>query len=152
MYVHAEKPPLREAWKHRCAGLILRGDDALILFRRKNNREFYVLIGGHMHEGETQEETLHREIMEESSLRVSNPKRVMDLLDHYKEKYEHYYLCDYTDGTPELGGEEKIRHSEENFYRLEWIPLSKIPHINLLPLAIREWITETLVNRHTGSG
>lgn len=129
----------------RCAGIVLNGDSILFMYRKKNGREFYVLPGGHMQEGESAEETLTREIMEESTIKVKNVKLAFEFKDYIKENSEYYYLCELESGTLQLGGEELIKNSPENIYELKWVPFGEISNLNILPKAAKEWIEETLI-------
>jgi hypothetical protein len=84
--------------------------------------------------------------MEEASITIRNPELAFEICDFRKNKHEHYYLCEYNSGTLRLGGEESERNCPENFYQLQWIPLQEVAKINLLPMAAKEWILETLIN------
>jgi len=59
---------------------------------------------------------------------------------------EHpFYLCEVNDVTPEIIGEEKDRHSAENWYHLEWVKISKVKDIWLVP----EKAAEEIVKRYS---
>lgn len=131
----------------RCAGIVLNGESVLFMYRNKNGREFYVIPGGHMQEGEKAEETLAREIMEEASIKVKNVKLAFEFKDYVKENFDYYYLCELESGTLQLGGEEVQKNSPENVYELKWIPFNEIAELNILPKAAKEWIQETLVEK-----
>ncbi|MEO6729403.1 MAG: NUDIX domain-containing protein [Candidatus Dojkabacteria bacterium] len=131
----------------RCAGIVLNGESVLFMYRKKNDREFYVIPGGHMQENEDPIETLKREVMEEASITVKNVKLAFEFKDYLKENFDYYYLCEYQDGTLQLGGEESQKNSPENVYEIKWVKFSDISELNILPKAAKEWIQETLVEK-----
>lgn len=131
----------------RCAGIVLNGDAILFMNRKKNNREFYVLPGGHMQLKENPKDTLIREIMEEASIKVKNIKLAFEFKDYINDNFDYYYLCDFESGTLQLGGEESQKNSPENAYELKWIEFKDIVEINIVPKAAKEWIQETLVEK-----
>lgn len=131
----------------RCAGIVLNGESVLFMYRKKNDREFYVLPGGHMQEGEKSEETLKREIMEEASIKVKDIKLAFEVRDYVKDNFDYYYLCEFESGTLQLGGEEVQKNSPENVYELKWIGFKDIDELNILPKGAKEWIQETLVEK-----
>jgi len=129
----------------RCAVIIIKENKVLTMFRRREGREYYTIPGGHMQQGETEVETAEREVLEETSLKVKNIKPAFTLLDYVKDNYDYYFTAEYDSGNLELGGEEKVKSSEENYYELKWIEFDDVKNINMLPKAAKEWILETLV-------
>lgn len=67
-YLSGEVPPLDDVASVRT--VVLRGEDVLAL---RNRDGWHVLPGGRCLAGETPEETLHREVQEESGWRISRP-------------------------------------------------------------------------------
>ena len=59
--------------------LILDNDKVLLIHRFKDGREYFVLPGGHIEDGETEEETLIREIKEETNLDAQIDKHLWTL-------------------------------------------------------------------------
>lgn len=60
-YLSAEQPPLDYVTSVRC--LVFRGDSILVM---RNIDETHIIPGGRREDGETLEETLHREVLEET--------------------------------------------------------------------------------------
>ena len=129
----------------RVAGIIIKNDEILLMHRIKSGREFYSIPGGHSQVGENERETLIREIDEEASLQIISIQPAFSLKNHYCAKEDHYYTAEWASGTTRLGGEEEEKNCPENQYKLEWVKMSKIDSINLLPKAAKEWIVETIV-------
>ena len=44
---------------------------------------------------------------------------------------EYYFDCTITNGTPTIGGEEKDRMSDSNYYEVTYIPVNKISEYEL---------------------
>jgi len=45
-----------------------------------------------------------------------------------------------------LGGPEAKKHSKDNWYQLEWIELTQIPVINLVPESVEDKLIEMFKN------
>lgn len=130
----------------RAAGLIIKNCQILVFKRFKEGRNYHAFPGGGVEEGETPEVAVIREMSEELCIKVTNPKFLFKI-ELAKEQntlyqieknlsenqnyspFQYFYLINHFEGTPELGGSEKERSSENNQYILEWIPLSKLPKI-----------------------
>ncbi len=131
----------------RHAGIVLRDGNILLMHRRYKGIEYWVIPGGHIQKGEDPLTVAIREIEEETTVIVSNPKLVFEFKNYHKDNHDFYYMCDYVSGEPELGGEEKEKNSEENFFEPLWLPLEQVKDINLLPKFAKEWIVETLIEK-----
>ena len=99
-------------------GLIVKGHEFLALHKVSSRCEYFDLPGGKMKLNESAEETLRREILEETSLLV----RPIHLLQHWDFINDDYlimgviYLCEVL--------EVEIKLSNEHDY-YEWLPLTK---------------------------
>ncbi len=67
-YLSRDSPPL--AYVTSVRSVVRRGDDVLTV---RNRDEWHVLPGGRRERGETPEETLRREVLEEAGLRIDPP-------------------------------------------------------------------------------
>lgn len=61
----------------RAAGIIIKNNQILLMHRRKNDQEYWVIPGGHVEGGETPEQTVQREIKEELSLEVTPLSKIL---------------------------------------------------------------------------
>lgn len=115
-------------------GIIIEDGLLYTMFRRKikedgSVKEYYVIPGGGIEEGETKEENVIREMKEEFSINVK--------IDGYlgkeetKDTIEYFFACTILDGTPELGGEEKERCSESNYYEIRKVSISELDSIDI---------------------
>jgi len=104
-----------------------RGDAYLMLHRVKKendlNRDKWIGVGGKFEEGESPEDCLLRETLEETGLTLTAWRFrgiITFLSDRYPTEYMHLFTADAWEGTPH-GSDEGI---------LEWIPkedLGKLP-------------------------
>ena len=129
--------------KIRAVAIVIKGDEVLLMFRKKKDKEYVVFPGGAVEERETIGEAIIREIKEETTLDIS----IERLLYHqiYDNDTEHYfYLCKFLSGEPKLDDEsiEKKMSSAENVYEPRWVALETIPRLLLYPLEIRDLLIE----------
>lgn len=111
-------------------GIIIEDGMIYLMFRRKKKddgtyREYYVIPGGGMEKGETLEENLKREMMEEFSLHID----ILGFLgvDEGDKTIANYFrISRHKDEEPRLGGEELEKNSEDNHYEIRKIPLSEL--------------------------
>lgn len=75
----------------RCQGVVLKKDSILILehFNNIRNEKFWLLPGGGMELGESEEECLHRELKEETNLDVEINQVLFDGIK-YGLDYKRY--------------------------------------------------------------
>ena len=114
-------------------GIIIQDDKLLTIFRRKIKdgevKEYYVIPGGGLEEGETLEENVTRELNEELGIDITIDGFVG--MRETDTTIEYYFDCTITNGTPTIGGEEKDRMSENNYYEVTYIPVNKISEYDL---------------------
>ncbi len=116
--------------------IVHKGDEYLVMKRNKFGNEFYALIGGGVEPGEVPAKTVIREVLEESSLVVANPRLV--ILEHAGNVFgdQYIFLCEYVSGEPklnELSEEFGINQMGKNLYTPTWIKIVDLEGINLLP-------------------
>jgi 8-oxo-dGTP pyrophosphatase MutT (NUDIX family) len=130
---------------YQARGIILKDDQVLVMFRRKNGEEYYTFPGGHMRDYEDPLETAIREIEEETTIKVKNLKPALDLINYVEpEEREYYFVGEWDSGEPTLSGEESRRICEENYYKPMWIKVSDIPNLTLYSLSVKEWVMKYL--------
>lgn len=132
----------------QCRGFVMKDNKILVMFRRKNGKEYYVFPGGHMREGETPEETVIREVEEETTVKCTILRKAYEIIDYAKIKksqVEHYYICNYISGIPIISGEESRRATQENFYQPMWIDIKAVEKLLIYPAQAKEWVLENLL-------
>lgn len=109
--------------------------------RRKEGRVYATLPGGGIEPGETPEGACVREMLEEVNLVVEVIREVLTLENLGNS--EHYFLTRLLSGEMRLGdGPEGVRHSDENWYSPEWVPLRRLDEVNLVPEGVRGLVRE----------
>ncbi|GAC1391255.1 MAG: hypothetical protein NVSMB46_03050 [Candidatus Saccharimonadales bacterium] len=121
--------------------IIINDDQLLVMHRNKFGKEYDTLPGGNIEIGESPEQALVREIMEETTLKFADPKLV--IIEHAGLPWgdQLIYRCDYLGGDPHLqeGSEEDlINRLKNNLYEPMWLKLSD--------LTSRPFVSEKLKN------
>ncbi len=116
-------------------GIIIEDGKVYAMFRRRIKddgtvKEYYVIPGGGIKENETLEENVIREMKEEFSVDV----KIEGYLgkDEGEDSIANFFSCSIISGTPKLGGEEKERCSESNYYEIRQIPIEDLDKIDIL--------------------
>ncbi|MFO0886822.1 MAG: NUDIX domain-containing protein [Candidatus Saccharimonadales bacterium] len=122
--------------------IVIKDNKLLVMFRNKFGVKYVTLIGGSVEMGESLEQAVVRELQEETTLRVANPRLVMiDHADFYGDQYVFY--CDYVSGEPQLtpdSPEASIHKLGKNLYEPGWLPLSELPKVPFLSKELQEAI------------
>lgn len=126
---------LYENGKRVCSRAITFIDDKILLIERyrKENDEmlhYYTIPGGGVEEEETYSEAAIRETKEETCCDIEIIKDLY--VEDFGEGICHWFYAKYISGTPELGGEEKIRNNPDNSFKVVLIPMNDIDNINIL--------------------
>ncbi len=117
----------------RAGVIITKNNQILLIHRRKNGLEYFVLPGGGVEQGETPEQAAIREAKEETGLDVILSERHIDTKDARDHNPHRYFYVQSFSGTLQLGGEEALINNPQNFYELEWHPLNDIKTITFYP-------------------
>ena len=134
----------------RAVAVVLRKGNLLVMHRRRGGREYAVLPGGGIEEGESVQDAVLRELREETGLRG----RLGALLPvPIEPDAPALYLTVHVDGTAlELGGPERERIDPENDYRLAWVPLAEVDALDLMPGTAREAVRAARAPRLSPAG
>ena len=120
--------------KRITARAIIFDKDNIILMKRKRKTDYGILeyfstVGGLQEDGETIEETLLREVKEETNLDVKITKKLGYI---EKEDFKSYYfLCEIIGGEMTLGGEEAFYNNQDNYYELVVVPFNEVEGLNI---------------------
>lgn len=118
-----------EHFSHASRAIVFRNGNLLIVERNKFGRRYRTLVGGRVEPGETFEQALIREVAEETTMTVKNPKHVFDEIVPEFSVIQHIFLCEYVSGEPKLdlsSEEYEIGLAGENTYLPMWMPFEKI--------------------------
>ena len=124
---------------NKVAAIIIQ--DKKLLIAKDKGEEVFFIIGGKMEPGETEIETLHREVREELNCEITKhePFAEFDTLNHDKTKTLHAscYLAELQ-GTPTAGEEiQEITWIDRN-YKQKGIKLGNLLEENIVPELIKK--------------
>lgn len=128
---------------HRVAGIIIKDGKILLMHRRKMEKDYYVIPGGSIEEGEKPEIALIREIKEETGLDAEIGLQFFDFESAFFKRHEYFFMIRNISGEEKIGEPERSRQRENNQYSLEWIQVERIAEVNLLPPELKEKLIET---------
>ena len=121
--------------KRVCARAITFIDNKILLIERfrKTDTEmlhYFTIPGGGVEDDEEYSETAIRETKEETCCDIKIIKYLME--EDYGEGLCEWFYAKYLSGTPELGGEEKVRNNPDNSFKVVLIDMKDIDNINIL--------------------
>lgn len=130
-----EKVIFKDGKRVSARGIIIDNDSVYLMFRKRKKadgsfKEYYVIPGGGVDEGETFEETLYREMREELSVEVNILGKVG--IDEGDCSIANFYALEITTGIPTLGGEELEKNSEDNYYEIRLVKINELDNIDVM--------------------
>ncbi len=122
----------------RVSALVVRDNKILLIHRFKHGDEYWVIPGGGVEDKESLEESLKREVREETSLDLIS----FELLgsNEHEGHIHYFYKCELTLGEPKIGGPELEDSSKDNIYLLEWISIEDVNRLNIYPSSVKLYI------------
>jgi 8-oxo-dGTP diphosphatase len=126
--------------RNRSAGIVIRDNKVLVMHRINKGDEYWVFPGGGQEDGETPEQTVVREIDEETTIKVKAKKLVYHIVwDTGEENFFH--ICDYISGEPQLRPDseefEQMKNGDQ-VYEPMWIDIEKLATLKLYQLEVRD--------------
>ncbi|MFC1723075.1 NUDIX domain-containing protein [Nanoarchaeota archaeon] len=115
--------------------LIIDNNKILLIHRQKAGREYWVLPGGTIEKGETPEQTVIREVKEETNLDIDISKPLWEITDEISKNF--YFKASSMTNETELGGPEAKINSPENNYELVWVTKREMTKLNILPKELK---------------
>lgn len=131
--------------KTSARAIILKDTKILLMYRERNGEKYYVIPGGKVEPNEKPEETVVREVFEETSV-VIKPMEYLGCFSYTdKERKHHLFLGEYVSGEPKLGDYiemEKMRNDPTELYRPEWIELKNVESFVIRPDATTDFLKD----------
>lgn len=130
----------------RAVGIVIKDNNILLMWRKNNGREYFTFPGGGVEDEESVEETVVRELLEETSIKVKINKL---LYTHHliEDSDQYFYLCSYVSGEPRVSQtsrEKKTMDGSLDLYNSLWVNFGEIDRLLLYPLEIKDWLIEDL--------
>lgn len=115
------------ALRHTARGIILHDGQLLLIERWRAGRHYFSVPGGGIEPGETPEQTVVRELAEETGCRIELGRQLYLLrLDDGTE--HHIFQCDYLSGEPHLPADspEAQVGDPDNRFQPGWLPIGDL--------------------------
>lgn len=126
--------------------IIVKDGALLVMHRNKFGNEYYTLLGGGIDPGETPEQSLVREVHEESGYTVTGARLVFveEAGDPYGTQYIYY--CEATGGEPQLAAhsEEAQLFAHGNRHTPVWLPIEELPKVTFRSHTLQQALYEAL--------
>lgn len=130
--------------------IIIEDNKLLLMHRNKEGSEYWTLVGGGVNEGETNEEALVREVMEETGLKVTKAQLVF-IEGHpapYKDQY--IFLCEVAPhdavGLQATSEESFMNKLGTNMHMPTWAYTNAFPRVPFRTSKLQNVIVEALEN------
>lgn len=143
----------------RVGAVIIKASKVLLIKRTRENAVYWVIPGGAVEKGETNEEAVIRESKEELGVDVEVIKLIFSFRNEFK-RYgrasdqahtfpkeginECYYLCEIVGGKVGTGKGPEFQNNPQYVgkYEIEWREIKDLGKINLKPGEISDLIYE----------
>ncbi len=125
--------------------MVIHGDQVLVMKRHKRGRDYAVLPGGGVEEGETAAEAALRELHEETTL-IAEIDRLL-WTGRHNDRPAWYFLMTAVRGRAELSGPEAVANRPDNSFELRWVTADRFAELGLHPPDIRGPLAELLAAR-----
>lgn len=120
------------AVRHTARGIILHQDNLLLMERWRGRLHYFSVPGGGIEPGETPEQTVVRELAEETGC-VVRPERELYRLRFHDGSESVLFLCTYIAGEPHLPADApEAQEGPNNRFNPRWVPLGQLADLPFL--------------------
>ena len=123
----------------RAAAIIVENDTVALIERRRSAETYYLFPGGTVEEGESLEQAVVREVLEEMGVEIEVGRLVAEV--RFNSNLQYYFLARITSGDFGSGmGAEIIGPSslEKGTYLPVWLPLAGLTNRPVHPRPVAE--------------
>lgn len=129
----------------RAVALLIENDRVALIERHRAGRHYFTFPGGGVGRGETPEQTVVREMQEETGLLVTVTRLIAEVW--YKGNQQFYFLARAVEGIFGTGNGEEYTNPRPDdpdvgTYRPLWMPVSEITSKPVLPQEIARIVVE----------
>ena len=122
--------------RDRAVSIVVNEEGAVLVIRRQSSeRDYCVLPGGGVEDGESGSDAALRELVEETGLHGCVVRKLWTI--SHPDRVGHYYLVSAASGPLRLGGPERELQSPTNWHRPEWVQVNQLEAANLQPSELR---------------
>ena len=134
----------------RVRAIITDRDKILLINRIKGNDSYWVIPGGAVESGESHEQAIKRECLEELGVKIEVQKLFLQRLGDKSEiegQKEFFYLCNIVDGQIGTGQGPEFQAGTQykGEYKIKWVDLKDLPEINLKPEEVKNKIIQQAI-------
>jgi 8-oxo-dGTP diphosphatase len=137
-------------WMRKAArAIVIKDDQLLVMHRNKFGKEYYTLPGGGIEPNETPEQTVIRELVEETGVVVAIERLVFIENPGAIFGTQYVFLCSYQSGQPVLhpdSEEAASNRSGQNLYTPMWLPVEKLSQVTFMSPKLRQALQKGLAS------
>jgi 8-oxo-dGTP pyrophosphatase MutT (NUDIX family) len=130
---------------NRVSVVIRREDKIILIFRHKNNRDYYAIPGGHIEPEETPKLAIIREIQEELGIKLDNLQFEFETESANRRDYFFSATTQNTDFTV-TGPEAKHLDDSNNLFRPLWVTQSDLSKYPIFPDSGRQLVNKIIAD------
>lgn len=120
-------------------------DGKLVLIRRvRHGREYWVIPGGGVEEGETVEDAVRREAKEEIGIDVNVSAFLMEARKTWEgtPSVHRFFLCEYVSGEVGTGTQLMSAGTEGEVHEVMLVPHEKLASLDIVPEEFKEYLLQ----------
>jgi ADP-ribose pyrophosphatase YjhB (NUDIX family) len=131
--------------KSRVRAVIIKDGKILLIKRTKPDLVYWVVPGGGVENGETNEQALIRECIEELGVNIEVKDLILELISEKEEtigQKEYFYRVNILDGAIGSGNGPEFQKNSgyKGQYDIGWVDIKNLPNIDLKPESIKKQI------------
>jgi len=133
--------------RHTARGVVIKDTQILLIERWRDGLHYFSIPGGGIEAGETPEQAVEREVVEESSVKVEVIRGLYEMNDSAGHSHK-IFLCRYVSGDPKLQinseeAEAMAQSAQADRYEPRWVEINRLKD---LPFEYWTPIAKQLIN------